>query len=126
MASWDFDFDQDEGFDNGLGESGSMFFSDPSFMDSSFPADRNPSSVEDKMVEEPQMMESVPNVRSFTSTTVPSSNLAEENNKLKQFFSSLKEKAEQAEMINQSLKEQLEDCRNWFKSAMFSGISNHK
>ncbi|OHS94758.1 hypothetical protein TRFO_10927 [Tritrichomonas foetus] len=50
--------------------------------------------------------------------------LIEENNQLREFFLSLKAKAEQVENANQRLKGQLDECRNWFRQAMFSGISN--
>ena len=51
-------------------------------------------------------------------------NLIEENNQLRQFFYSLKQKAEQVDNQNQKLKGQLNECRNWFKTAMFSGMHN--
>lgn len=51
-------------------------------------------------------------------------NLIEENNKLREFFVSLKKKAEQVENTNQKLKGQLDECRNWFKQAMFTGINS--
>lgn len=51
-------------------------------------------------------------------------NLIDENNKLREFFVSLKKKAEQVENTNQKLKGQLDECRNWFKQAMFTGINS--
>lgn len=51
-------------------------------------------------------------------------NLVDENNKLREFFVSLKKKAEQVENTNQKLKGQLDECRNWFKQAMFTGINS--
>ena len=129
--SWDIEFDDEAGFVSGFDSGDSLFFSGNDSI--------QPSSFGEGFIEpepEPEYIPSIPaqplqqiSVQNpsanFRGTQQPDS-LAEENDQLRQFFTSLKEKAEQAESLNQSLKSQLENCRNWFKNAMFTGISNHK
>ena len=52
--------------------------------------------------------------------------LAQENCKLREYFASLKDRAEKATSENQQLKEQLGKWREGFKSAMFSGMGIKK
>lgn len=69
----------------------------------------------------PQMIQQNDNMNP---NQISQQNLIEENNKLREFFISLKKKAEQVENTNQKLKGQLDECRNWFKQAMFTGINS--
>ena len=129
--SWDIDFEDADGFDNGFDTMDSFFLGETDQMQpSSFEQTFMNNDVETEPIMEVQpppvqqmsIYNPPPSIRSQPQTD----NLAEENNQLRKFFSTLKEKAQRAETLNQSLKTQLEDCRNWFKNAMFTGISNHK
>ena len=128
--SWDFDFDADDSFTPTFDGADSIFVSGSDSL-STDPFDNSFSQSEidlnQFMTPQPIQQISTQNAQS-TSKTVQQSqgSLAEENDQLRQFFTTLKEKAAQAESLNQSLKSQLEDCRNWFKDAMFTGITNHK
>ena len=130
--SWDFDFDDEENFD-GFDTADSIFFSGdadndgnydmPFFQQQDITPQYQPAAVSPQPIQTVKPMSAVP----LQQTAYQSQgNLAEENDLLRQFFKSLKEKAARAESLNQSLKSQLEDCRNWFKDAMFTGISHHK
>ena len=129
--SWDIDFDDDDAFSNGFDSTDSFFLGgsdqmqpssfDQTFMNNDIETEPIPT-IPQQPLQQISIHNPQPNIRNQPQTD----NLAEENNQLRQFFTSLKEKAARAESLNQSLKTQLEDCRNWFKNAMFSGISNHK
>lgn len=128
--SWDFDFEDGDGsFASGFDGADAMFMAGTdSVATSTF---ENPFSQDfdfsSNITTQPlQQISLEAQTTSVKASQISQSNLQEENNQLRQFFSSLKEKAEQAESLNQSLKTQLEDCRSWFKNAMFSGIANHK
>ena len=56
----------------------------------------------------------------------PSDALISENMQLKEFFFSLKTKADQLQNVNTKLKTQLEECRGWFKTQMFSSANLKK
>lgn len=128
--SWDFDFDTGDSFANGFDGADAMFLAGSDSLptasfDSSF---LQPDTDFDQiMTQQPLQQISVQSPQSTAKAQKqPQGNLAEENDQLRQFFTSLKEKAAQAESLNQSLRSQLEDCRNWFKDAMFTGIATHK
>ena len=123
MSGWDFDFDQDESFAAGFNDADSLFFSgSPTFEPSIF------QNVDQNIQQMPALnqtpIQQIPVNRQAPATG--GHDLATENDQLRQFFTSLKEKAAQAESLNQSLKSQLEDCRNWFRDAMFTGMNTHK
>lgn len=121
MSGWDFDFDQDESFAAGFNEPDQILFSENPVMESS--VFLQPEAFQMNSLNVRPIQQTKP-VRNFPAPS--GQDLAQENDQLRQFFSSLKEQAERAESINQSLKSQLEDCRNWFRDAMFTGITNHK
>ena len=141
--SWDFDFDEDSSFlssnfgdqfDGNFGSSfDSTFFTAPQNQ----PEQPNipdptiqPIQQAQQFPQQPPMqqqfypqMQPQPFYPQMQQTDyVESQNLMEENNQLRQFFLSLKQKAEMVENQNQKLKGQLNECRNWFRNAMFSGI----
>ena len=128
--SWDIDFEEDTSFVTGFEDSDSLFF-DPlngsqpsSFGQTNFDAVTEMQTETTQIAPQPLQQISLQTPSPNAQLQPPSANLAQENDQLRQFFTSLKEKAAQAESLNQSLKTQLEDCRNWFKNAMFFGFSN--
>ncbi len=128
--SWDLDFGTDDSFTTNFDDADSMFFAGTdSISDTSFEAPFLQPETEYSQLVIPQQIQQTP-LQPYQNTSkisIPDQNiLAEENTHLKQFVTSLKEKAEQAEDLNLQLRKQLENCRNWFKDAMFSGISTHK
>lgn len=121
MSGWDFDFDQDESFAAGFNDPDQILFSGSPIMEPSIFV--QPEVFQNQTLSVRPIQQTKP----IRNTPVASGqDLAQENDQLRQFFSSLKEQAERAESINQSLKSQLEDCRNWFRDAMFTGINTHK
>ena len=127
--SWDFDFENesfgdfdsvDDYFDESLGTSFAL----------SFILQQNSSfSTSNQSPMKPQPIQQIPKTKPSQASQIhyhKQGDLAEENNQLRQFFKSLKEKADQAESLNQTLKCQLADCRNWFKDAMFTGFRHSK
>lgn len=63
---------------------------------------------------------------SGTSIDGNSTDLEEENNKLRQYFNTLSQRVAEAEKLNENLKNQLESFRGWFKSSFFPGINSGK
>ncbi|EAY13729.1 hypothetical protein TVAG_372030 [Trichomonas vaginalis G3] len=122
MSGWDFEFDQDESFAAGFNETDNFLFSgSPTFEPSFFQQQpENPFPTNNLNVRPIQQ------VQKSSPAPTAGQNLAQENDQLRLVFTTLKQKAEQAESLNQSLKSQLEDCRNWFRDAMFTGINTHK
>lgn len=119
--SWDFGYDEQDSFlqdtfsnDDGL------------FLSGSPPNDDFFGMMTDSISTEVQQ---TPTVESNAEPNIsdPATTLASENDSLKTFFFHLKEKADQVESVNTRLKTQLEECRQWFKQAMFYGATNpHK
>lgn len=117
--SWDFDLEEEDCtfLSNSIyGDIGDPFYSGPSSNLEPQPSGLDVYVPDSGILQEPKA-KIQPNV---------DMTLVEENNRLKEFCLSLKAKAEQVEIVNQKLKGQLEDCRNWFKQAMFSGFTNSK
>lgn len=120
--SWDFDFGEEETFQNFFTETDTTTFSFSSG-DSFFQPQQPVVDVEQPIIH--QSLVSPPESPLQTQDQA-SQALIEENNQLRDFFNSLKVKAEQVQQQNTTLKQQLNDCRTWFKQAMFSGIHNNK
>lgn len=119
--SWDFDFGEEETFTNFFEEADASFVADAS--GESFFQAQHP------VIVEQQIISSTPVVDAFPAQSLQdqaSQSLIDENNRLREFFNSLKEKADQVQQQNTVLKTQLNECRSWFKQAMFSGIHSGK
>ena len=71
-------------------------------------------------------LESLNDTMYIGTETINYEDLAQENCKLREYFASLKDRAEKATSENQQLKEQLGKWREGFKSAMFSGMGIKK
>jgi hypothetical protein len=102
--AWDFDLDTDDSFFRGGFASFSHEFEPISDEPSLFTRPSIPSSVRQ-------------------TTDQESRGLAEENDELRRTELSLTEKFVQISSLNERLKQQLEDCRNRFRNAIFSGLN---
>ena len=113
--SWDFDFENDSSLiSSGFNDCDNIFFQSDSF------ENINTSALAQEQIETKKET-FLPII-----TQEPSQLLLEENNQLREYVASLKNKAEQVSQVNTQLKGQLEQCRSWFKNAMFSGINTTK
>lgn len=116
--SWDFDFGEEETFQNFFDEPDTTFMAAPG--GESFFQPQQEVFVPQQIINtEPPAMVSPPAPPAHDQA---SQALIDENNRLREFFDSLKVKAEQVQQQNTTLKTQLNECRSWFKQAMFSGI----
>ena len=119
MTGWDFDFDADESFAAGFNDTDQVSYRDPALMTASM--FRN-----SKIFSQTQFSVMPVQQMPISKTTQDSIELSQENNRLKIYSCTLQRKVAELESRNQSLKTQLDDCRNWLRDAMFGGITNRK
>ena len=119
--SWDFGYDEQDSFlQDSFANDDAMFLTGSPPRDDLFGSLADP--VVPELIQTPQSQQEAETPESGAAD--PAMTLANENDSLKVFFFHLKEKADQVESVNTRLKSQLEECRQWFKQAMFYGASN--
>ena len=104
MSTWDFDFTATDSF-----ITPEFCDADPMFISGSL----------DIPLDENSVLPIKPLTEINTSTTD-----SEDDIHLNSFFSSLGQSADKLQDLQKNLKGQLDDCRNWFKSAVFTGLAS--
>ena len=123
--TWEFDFDQSE---LNIPE---IFTDDDQFFFGNKMAEQNLTLNQQNNLSEPPKRPVVQ--RTLTENNIPKSPvqnkgnaIADENDQLRKFFITLKEKSVRVEQINRMLKEQLDECKSWFGSALNYGMKLKK
>lgn len=127
MSGWDFDYDPDDSFitmDNNSFNTNSFDFSQDPFesITESVSLPEFPQVTQAPVQEISTPIPEMRLIQQQVSHTTDCERLVEENNKLREYFNSLKDRADKAANENQQLKAQLGRWREGFRSAMFSGM----